>query len=87
MWLERRPSPSYRSQIPNQIPQVPTVSEQLSNTVLALITSEEIEASLSLLFKIGIQADMKQRGINKFEDYVDVLVKEYPPKVSTNPLP
>lgn len=51
------------------------------------ITSEEIEASLSLLFKIGIQADMKQRGINKFEDYIDVLVKEYPLKVSTNPLP
>lgn len=51
------------------------------------ITSEEIEASLSLLFKIGIQADMKKRGINKFEDYVDVLVKEYPSKVPTNPLP
>ncbi|RHZ45701.1 hypothetical protein Glove_661g43 [Diversispora epigaea] len=37
MWLERRPSPSYES----QIPQVSTVSEQPSNTVLALITPEE----------------------------------------------
>ena len=51
------------------------------------ITSEEMDTILNLLFKIGIKADMKQRGINKFEDYVDVLIKEYPPKPSSNPLP
>src|SRR6185436_10572799 len=42
MWLERRPSPSYG----DQIPQVSTVSEQPSNTVSALITSEEIDKKI-----------------------------------------
>ncbi|RHZ76311.1 hypothetical protein Glove_199g117 [Diversispora epigaea] len=44
MWLERRPSPSYGS----QIPQVSTVSEQPSNTVSALITSEEIDRKIQM---------------------------------------
>ncbi|RHZ47833.1 hypothetical protein Glove_566g64 [Diversispora epigaea] len=42
MWLERRPSPSYES----QIPQVSTVSEQPSNTVSALITPEEVDKKI-----------------------------------------
>lgn len=50
------------------------------------ITSEEMDTILNLLFKIGIWSDMNHRGISKFEDYVDVLIKEFSPKKSLNPL-
>ena len=55
-----------------------------SQDFLTITSEDEI---FSLLFKIGIKADMSQRGINKFEDYVDVLVKECAVKPSSKPLP
>lgn len=46
------------------------------------ITRAEAITFLGVLIKIGIKTDMKDRGIEKWEDYVETLLKEY--AASTN---
>jgi hypothetical protein len=60
---------------------------QQKSSLQDFLTITSDDGILCQLFKIGIKADMIQRGINKFEDYVVTLVKEYPLKPSSNPLP
>ena len=61
--------------------------KQKSNFDTSLtITTEEAVAALCLLLTIGIQSEMHQRGIDKWEDYVDAIMKVYSPSTSLNPL-
>jgi hypothetical protein len=41
------------------------------------INQSELATILAVLFKLGIRSDMKKRGIEGLEEYIEVLAKEY----------